>query len=162
MSFNHINTTNKKEKTDICRSEKSYSAYGHKAGDFSEILKEARRATNDPNQEREFVKKTESDSEQESEWEQKQLKISGPTEAEKRQVAAEQAAKRRRLAKYMMFLEETSIKRAEEEMEMIAKRSKRTSGIPVTEPSRRISLFPMRAALRISAKFSHNITVLSS
>ena len=78
MSFNHINTTNKKEKTDIYRSEKSYSAYGHKAGDFSEILKEARRATNDPNQEREFVKKTESDSEQESEWEQKQLKISGP------------------------------------------------------------------------------------
>ena len=119
MSFNHINTTNKKEKTDIYRSEKSYSAYGHKAGDFSEILKEARRATNDPNQEREFVKKTESDSEQE------QLKISGPTEAEKRQVAAEQAAKRRRLAKYMMFLEETSIKRAEEEMEMIAKRSKK-------------------------------------
>lgn len=125
MSFNHINTTNKKEKTDIYRSEKSYSAYGHKAGDFSEILKEARRETNDPNQELEFVKKTESDWEHESEQEQKQLKISGPTEAEKRQVAAEQAAKRRRLAKYMMFLEETSIKRAEEEMEMIAKRSKK-------------------------------------
>lgn len=96
-----------------CR--KNAAAVQKPTEDFSEMVEEMRRANN----------KQESDQWEEYEREQERLRRSEPTDAEIRQVARERAAKRKKLLEYMQFLKQTSIKRADEEREMIARNNKK-------------------------------------
>lgn len=84
------------------------------ASDFAEMVEEMRGAKN----------KSENDLWEEYEREQKQRKLTEPTDAEIRQAARARAIKRKKLLEYMQFLKQTSIKRADEEREMIIKHNK--------------------------------------
>lgn len=85
------------------------------ASDFAEMVEEMRGAKN----------KSENDLWEEYEREQKQRKLTETTDAEIRQAARARAIKRKKLLEYMQFLKQTSIKRADEEREMIIKHNKK-------------------------------------